>query len=429
MSGHVTIRGGRLVLPDRVVKGDVIVVDGVIEHIAPTVGRSSGEEIDAEGLLVLPGAVDLLSRLSMDEDGGDDESVAAGTARAVAAGVTSVCFLDPRAPATTRGRLHEQLAAAARDSRAHFGVYLVADPEHLDELSLLERAPGVRVRVGWARHGPAVGLDDPALAEVLESARRPVLVDGAAPEVLASRRRLYADSVDPREHGRIHSVDTVLPVLEALAGLARRHGTRMLLPRVTTPEELDVLDGTDLVGLCPVAHLWLDDEALRALGTRGVADPPLRRRAQVDGLREALAAGRVLATVTDHAWISASRKATPYPDTPEGLPTVDAWLPALLSLPGVKPTDVARWTSEVPARLLGLPRKGRLEVGYDGDLVLVDPDAPVSLGARGPEDWSPFEGLPLRGRPVMTILRGRPVYRQGRFVDGVRGRELVFPAM
>jgi dihydroorotase len=91
--------------------------------------------------------------------------------------------------------------------------------------------------------------------------------------------------------------------------------------------------------------------------------------------------------------------------------------------------QLATWLCEAPARCYGLAGKGRLEVGADGDVVLVDPthrrtwrDADV-VSRCG---WTPFAGWTLTGAPVMTVLLGRPVFRGGRFLDGVFGERLVF---
>ena len=91
--------------------------------------------------------------------------------------------------------------------------------------------------------------------------------------------------------------------------------------------------------------------------------------------------------------------------------------------------EVARWLCEGPARAHRILRKGRLEVGYDGDLVLLDPDAIKTI-----EDgktftkvgWSPYAGRTLRGWPVLTVVLGNPVFRDGGIVAGSRGRPLTF---
>jgi len=92
-------------------------------------------------------------------------------------------------------------------------------------------------------------------------------------------------------------------------------------------------------------------------------------------------------------------------------------------------TQIAEWTSEGPARTYEIPRKGRLEVGYDADLVLVDTAATRTVEDAGVFTkcgWSPYSGMSLTGWPVMTVVLGRPVFREGEIQTGIYGRELTF---
>jgi dihydroorotase len=91
--------------------------------------------------------------------------------------------------------------------------------------------------------------------------------------------------------------------------------------------------------------------------------------------------------------------------------------------------DLVRWMCEGPARCYGIVGKGKIEPGYDGDLVLVDPRATRTI--RDGEvwtkcGWSPFDGWTTTGWPVMTVIDGQPVFRDGGIVDGVRGRALTY---
>jgi dihydroorotase len=173
-------------------------------------------------------------------------------------------------------------------------------------------------------------------------------------------------------------------------------------------------------------NLFLDDGAVARLGTRAVTVPPLRPPRHREALWEALRAGVVEVVASGHRAVSPADKDRPYPQTPPGMPSVALTLPLLLhavsegrcTLP-----DVARWTGEGPARALRLPRKGRLEVGYDGDLALIDPSI-VRTVEEAPGSWSPWRGQELRGWPVATVVLGEPAFRAGEVDWSVRGRPL-----
>ena len=91
--------------------------------------------------------------------------------------------------------------------------------------------------------------------------------------------------------------------------------------------------------------------------------------------------------------------------------------------------QVARWMCEAPARCYSIPRKGRLETGYDGDIVLVDMTETRTItdeSTRSGCGWTPYAGWEVTGWPVLTAVMGRPVYRDGEIIEGVRGRELTY---
>lgn len=425
MNGSITIRGARLVLPDRVVTGDLIVVGGVIEQVGPGLARTEGEEIDGAGLTVLPGLVDPVAAVPMD-DGGD--AIARATGSAALAGVTSMVLRDPARRTLTADDLAARLELAARHARVHVGVLVdVGDggPTVFDDVL---HTPGLYLGVG--RDGP---WPETALEAVLENAPGLVVVEGEDPEMRAARVPLYADATDPAEHSAIAPPELAAAAVERVAAVARRLGRSVHFPRITSVAEIEALGDDDLVtGQVAFPYVALHAErAYGRLGVRAVADPPVRDAASAAALLGALRDERLLGMASGHATVSVGAKDVPYPDTPGGLPTVAAWLPWLLDRVHrgeLSLRQIARWTAEAPARRLGLRRTGRVEVGYDADLVLVDTDADVTIGPpwRDASGWSPLAGFSFRGKPVMTVLRGRPVARDGRLVDGVRGRELAF---
>jgi dihydroorotase len=175
-------------------------------------------------------------------------------------------------------------------------------------------------------------------------------------------------------------------------------------------------------------HLLLSRDDLRELGTYGRMNPPLRSEARRRAVFERVADGTVDVIATDHAPHTVEEKERGLWEAPSGVPGVETMLPLLLDLARRGELSYERvrdLTARTPAAVFDLPRKGRIEEGYDADLVLVDPDAPREI--RGVDlhskcGWTPFEGW-TGVFPEMTLVRGRVAYeRDGdaeRFGDAV----------
>jgi dihydroorotase len=435
MSGNLTIRQARLVLPDRVVTGDVLVEDGVITEIAPRVDRGVGEEIQASGLVCLPGLIDPNVRAR--EPGlTRHEDLATCTRAAAAGGVTAILDLpDTVPPTTTRARLHEKLAMAAERASVHYGAWLGATADNLAELREAPRAIGVHLRLAPRNESDELAISDPdVLGRVMSEVPLPLAVHAADPARLRERTALYADAADAAMLPIVYDAETGAGGLRQVLELSARYGRPVHVQCLSSSQELAQLDEAArsrvTASVCLANLLLHAEEAAATLGPRAVAYPPLRPSHHADALWAALREGRVDFITSAHAPWLPEAKDRPWPATAPGFPGIEWTLPLLADRVGrgaLSWTQVARWTSEAPARCLRLPRKGRIEVGYDADLVLVDPQLARVVDptqARTRAGWSPWTGRELLGWPVMTVLLGRPVFRDGEIVSGVRGREL-----
>ncbi|MEQ1506630.1 MAG: hypothetical protein ABMB14_30660, partial [Myxococcota bacterium] len=349
MSRSLTVRQARLVLPDRVVTGDIVVEDGVITEIAPRVDRAVGIELDGRDRVVLPGAIDLVAHLESVEDLSGISSTAA------VGGYTSLCGVGP---AETAAELKLELGRAVEASRVHCGLYIRATADNLDELRAADRARGI-----WVS---GAILHDPHADALFAAADRVLVIDNVDPARLAARAHLYPDTVDPADHKRIQDVDSAVAATRHALDLAQKHGRPVILAHVSTAEEVELARGRPPCAFAAVqpTHLFLDDSAYAALGTRVVASPPVRGPRHREALWEGLTTGVLDGVCTGHWPVRPEWKDRPYPQTAVGMPTAQWTLPLLLdaALAGrCSLVDVVRWTAERPARALKLPRKGRLE--------------------------------------------------------------------
>lgn len=435
MPGNLTIRRGRLVLPDRVVTGDLLIEDGVISQIAPRIERTVGEVVDATGLTVLPGVIDPQVHFR-DPGQPEKEDLGSGSRAAAAGGVTAFLDMPNTQPATTSvAALHDKLDRAAERSCVHYGFFMGATGDNLEELKRAERTCGIKIFMGSST-GNLLVSEAADLEAIFSGANKLIAVHAEDERRLQERKVLYSDSHDPADHPKIRDVETALNATRLACELSLKYGRRLHVLHLTSAEEVDFLRTIPrqriTAEVCP-QHLFLHaPDAYEQLGTRAQCNPPVRGERHGRALWRALKDGTLNCMATDHAPHTLEEKARPYPTSPSGMPNVEWLLPLMLDQVhrgACTLHEVVRWLCEGPAECYRIPRKGRLEIGFDGDVVLVDPTA-----TRTVEDgkvwtrcgWSPWSGREITGWPVLTAILGNPVFRDGAIVEGVRGRELTF---
>jgi allantoinase len=186
-----------------------------------------------------------------------------------------------------------------------------------------------------------------------------------------------------------------------------------------------------------VGHLLLDTDC--ACGVLAKVNPPIRPRADVEALWEAVLERKVDWIVSDHACCATEQKySAQFPKNiwlaKSGFGGTEYLLSGVLSegrKRGMSFNHIAELLSWNPARRYGLSAKGDIAPGFDADLVLVDPDESFVVRAADSESaqgYTPFEGQELTGRVKTTLLRGRPIYRDGKLVGAPGGRYLRRPA-
>jgi len=425
----IVIRGASL-LGER--STDIVVRDGVIAEIADGAELPKGAtEIDAAGLVALPGLVDLHTHLR--EPGREDaETVLTGSRAAAIGGYTAVLAMANTSPVTDTGEAAERVldlgrAAGLVDVQPVGAVTKGLAGEELAELGLMARSRA-RVRV-FSDDGKCV-----ADARVMRRALEYVKAFGgvvsqhaqdpdlAGPAACCHEGELSGRLGLPGWPGIAEEVIVARDVM-----LARHTGSRVHIAHVSTAGSVEVVrwakaQGIDVTAEVTPHHLLLTTDLLAGYDPTFKVNPPLRPVEDVEALRTALADGTIDAVATDHAPHARHDKEHAFVDAAFGMLGLETAL-SVVSTVMVETgqmgwADVARVMSANPARIAGLEGHGRsLAVGEPANLTLVDPQAEVTVDRDASVSLSrnnPWHGRSLTGAVHATLLRGVPTVLEGK---------------
>ncbi|HEX8970829.1 dihydroorotase [Oryzihumus sp.] len=410
--------------------GDLLVRDGVIVEAGTVSAPADAEVIDADGLVALPGLVDLHTHLR--EPGREDaETIASGSAAAAVGGYTAVLAMANTSPVTDTAEAAERVAelgqrAGLVDVQPVGAVTKALAGEELAELGLMARSRA-RVRV-FSDDGRCV-----ADARVMRRALEYVKAFGGVVSQHSQDPRLAGPDACCHEgelSGRLGLPGWPSVAEESIVArdvmLARHTGSRVHVAHASTAGTVEVLRWARAQGIAVTAevtphHLVLTTDLLAGYDPTFKVNPPLRPAEDVEALREALADGTIDAVATDHAPHARHDKEHAFVDAAFGMLGLETALSVVSDvMVGSGRLDwagVARVMSVNPARIAGLSGHGRpLAVGEPANLTLVDPDATVTIDRQASHSLSrnnPWHGHTLTGAVHATVLRGRPTVLKG----------------
>lgn len=416
------VRGGTLVTPSGIAEGDVGIRAGKIAAIGALSNARAASVIEARGLHVLPGLID--TQVHFREPGlNHKEDLATGTAAAAMGGITAVFEMPNTKPTTaTAEALQEKLDLARGRTHTDHAFFVGATGANAVDLEKLERlpgTPGVKIFMG-ASTGDLLVDDDARIADTLAHGFRRVAVHAEDEARLKERRHIAESGGGAVLHPQWRDAESARLATERLLKIARGCGRRIHVLHVTTAEEVPLLAAAKDIATMEVTpqHLLLHGpEAYERLGTYAQMNPPIREKAHQDALWRAIVDGVVDVIGSDHAPHTRDEKAKPYPQSPSGMPGVQTTVPLLLNAVNQGRLTLTRLVDLLahgPQRIYGIAGKGRLALGYDGDLTIVDLKRTERITAswlKSKCGWSPFEGDTVQGWPVATIIRGHVAMR------------------
>ena len=419
------IKQGRLVDPVGGIGGvmDILIENGKVAVIGSNLQETDAQVIDARGLVVSAGLVDM--HVHLREPGFEyKETIETGCAAAARGGVTSIACMPNTKPVIDTP---EQVAFVLEQAKKACGVHVMP----IAAVSVGQRGEILTDMDALASAGVVALSDDGVpvqdanlMRDALIRARRkrlPVLshcedagmvCNYAVNEGVVSRRLGIP--------GRPAIAEELMVMRDAM--LAEETGGAVHICHVSTARSVDIVRQYKKKGVhitcetCPQYFTLTEDEIL-VQGTMARVNPPLRTQKDVEGIIAGLQDGTIDAIVTDHAPHSAEEKARPLTEAPSGMVGLETSL--AVSLTALYHTDkldlstLLRKMTVEPARILGID-KGRLALGADGDAVIFDPNEewtvdPEQFASKGRN--TPFGGRRLKGRVKYTIVDGTVIYQ------------------
>ena len=451
----LVVRGGTVVTASGSRRADVAVRGGVIEAIEPDlsgVAAAADAAIDASGLLVLPGAIDVHTHTRVASDAEPDRFFQDSVAAAFGGTTTFLAFNNPgtgSSPAAQRSILTgiaEFRAVTASDSAVDYALSPailggMADPVAelpamvdagvptakafmVFDFRLADRAIFEAMRVLGERGGMLqLHCEDPVLIDAaIESALQR---GNTAPRYHATTRSPEAEAVAThRAMAFARAADAPVHVVHLSCAAALRHVAEAKEAGVrahaeTCPHYLTLTDDR-----------YLADDPLEC--ARCVISPPLRPDRDREAMWAGLERGTLDLVATDHVADrlavekGEAAKGVPFDKISNGAPGIETLLATVYQGVAEGRITVERLVdilSTTPAHLFGLGRKGAIEVGLDADLVLFDPAARRTIRAADlhhTSDYTPYEGLEVSGAVRSVFVRGQGIIRDGSYV-GERG--------
>ncbi len=431
------VRGG--VLANHAGEGhaDIGVAGGKIGAIGDLSRFSAEVEIDARGLHVLPGIID--TQVHFREPGNEHkEDLETGTRAAALGGVTAVFEMPNTAPPTTTAEaLNDKLRRAKGRAHVDHAFYVGATAENADQLRDLERLPGcagVKTFMGSSTGTLLVG-DDEGLDRVLRNINRRGAFH-AEDEARLNERKKLAREGDWTSHPEVRDDQTALLAVRRLVETARRHGKRVHILHVSSAIEMEYLataKDVATVETLPQFLTFAGPQIYQRLHALAQMNPPIRYGEDLAALWTlGIGQGVVDIIATDHAPHTLEEKAQPYPKSPSGMPGVQTLVPVMLTHVNEGRLSLQRFvdlSSAGPQRVFGIEGKGRVALGYDADLTLIDMKARRIIRAEDQATrvgWTPFDGFEAKGWPLATIIRGQLVMSDGELVTPSQGQPIRF---
>lgn len=430
------IKNGNVVIGNVYQSLNIGIKNKKIELLSTSSDYDAINVVDAKNLTVLPGIID--SQVHFREPGSEHkEDLSTGSQGAALGGVTSVFEMPNTYPPTsTVQRLKDKLELARDRMWVNYAFYAGATPDNFSSLPELEKVPGcvgVKIFMGSST-GNLLVPDDETLFNVLKSRNYRVAVHAEDEPRLMDRKKLIKEN-GVHFHPIWRDELTALNATKRVIKGANASKKPVHILHITTEEEIKYIkENKEYISVeVTPQHLTLNaPECYDELGSFSQMNPPIREIRHLKGLWKGIDDGVVDIIGSDHAPHTIEEKNKPYPECPSGMPGVQTLLPIMLNHVNNGKLSLFKLCQLIatnPSKLFKVQNKGEIKLNNDADLTIIDMNKEVKITndmMANKSGWTPFNNKIVKGWPIMTIVNGNIVMRDGELIGKPKGKPILF---
>lgn len=437
------IKNATIVNEDEIFISDILIEGQYISKIEPAIEESNAKIIDAQGLIVMPGAID--DQVHFREPGLTHKGEIYTEAKAaVAGGITSYMEMPNTNPqSVTLTELEKKYTRAKECSLANYSFYMGGTNNNLEETLKVDykNVCGLKLFMGSSTGDMLV--DNEKTLEGFFSKANTLIATHCEfdPMVKENQKRIvaeYGEDIPAYFHPIIRNAEACYKSSSMAVELAKKYNTRLHILHISTAKELELFTNKTpltqklITAEACIHHLWFNDDDYNKKGNWIKWNPAVKTEFDRAQIFNAVLDGRIDVIATDHAPHTIEEKSLPYLQAPSGGPLVQHAMLAMIEFykqGKISLENIARKMSHNVADIFKIEKRGYIKEGYFADLVFIDLNKTTQVTKENilyKCGWSPFEGITFNSSINKTIVSGHLVFDNGIFNENVKGERLTF---
>ena len=428
MSFDTIFKNANITTEDKNFSADIGVKDGVISEIG-NLNDNAETILNLKNLDLIPGVID--TQVHFREPGATHkEDLKSGTKAAILGGVTGIFEMPNTDPSTTNlEALLDKFRRAKDRSYCDYAFYVGGTEDNSKDLPNLEKVDGccgVKVFMGLSTGSLLVSGDDD-LSKIMAEINSRASFHSEDQSHLEERKKFQVQG-DTNSHEIWRNDEQCFIATKRIVQIARKYNKNIHILHVSTGQEVEFLANNKDIASVEITpqHLTLSaPDCYNELGNYAQMNPPIRDKSHQEKLWNAIENGVADIIGSDHAPHSREEKDQVYPNSPSGMPGVQTLVPIMLNHVNNKKLSLNRFvqlTSANPSKLFKIKNKGFIDIGNDADFTVIDMQKERVIEnswIASKCGWTPYDGMKVKGWPVITVIRGNIVMKEDELFDPI----------